>query len=121
MSLSETARVNILTSLLEIIQIFSNKQYQKNWITGESGIGFDDVCCYFFESAESVIERYKDFKLTEEERYILKKFYDELDRFNDHELIDYDCLPQKFINSPEWAKIRERAKEVLKAFDYKSE
>jgi len=112
----EIDRSQILISVLETIKGISDKEYQKKvWIKGE-GIevdDFDETCCNFFGDGNPLIEHYKDFGITESQHLLLKKFRDEFRVFSDD-----NNWPPEFIDTPEWAQIMERAKEVLKAFNY---
>jgi hypothetical protein len=109
-------RKQILTSVLESIKGISDKDYQKRiWIRGEGPEvdGFDETCCNFFQDGNGVIQNYKDFGITDSQYKILAKFRDEFSTFSD----DND-FPEEFIDTPEWAKIMELAKDVLRAFNY---
>ncbi len=106
----------ILEGLLETIEGISDKEYQERvWILGEGGEidDFTETCCWFFYESERVIENYQDFGLSQSQYQILKSFYDNFDIFAD----DND-FAHEFIDTPEWARIRSLAKEVLEAFDY---
>jgi hypothetical protein len=111
--LTESARTNILASILETIEEVSSKGYQKMvWIRGEGPWvdDFDEAVNYFVDAAGDVIDRYQEFKLTEEQYQILKTFRDKFKVFADEN--DY---PELFIDTPEWTKVVNRAKEVLHA------
>ena len=114
--LNDADKKNILDFLLKKISDISSKEYQTRvWIQGK-GPEWDDfsetVCC-FFSDADPIIESYKEFGITDEQNLILKRFRDEFDAFSSkhHEAFE-------FIDTPEWAEIMEKAKEVLKAFNY---
>ena len=113
-------RKQILTSVLETIEGISDKEYQKRvWIRGEGSEvdDFDETTCNFFQDGNGVIQNYKDFGLSDKQHQILAKFRDEFDAFcNGPALKHY--LPENFIDTPEWERIMNLAKEVLKAFDY---
>ncbi|MCI0382580.1 MAG: hypothetical protein L0207_05990, partial [Chlamydiae bacterium] len=103
----------VLTSFLETIEGISDKEYQKKaWIMGETA-DFDETVCLFFGEGDSILEKYKDFGITEAQYQALKKFRDEFETFSDEH-----GWPQTFIDTPEWAKIMKMAKEILKAFNY---
>jgi hypothetical protein len=108
-------RKQILISVLETIECISNKEYQKRiWIRGEGPEvdDFDETCCNFFGDADPLLENYKDFGLTEHQYGVLKRFRDSFRGFADE-----NDFPQEFIDSPEWQKIVDMAKGVLKAFN----
>ena len=115
--LSSEDRKQILNSVLETIEGISDKEYQKRvWIRGEGSEvdDFDETCCNFFGDGDPLLENYKKFGLTNVQYRLLKKFRDKFRTFSDKYY-----WPHKFIETPEWAKIMELAKDVLKAFNYK--
>jgi len=110
-------RNQILISFLETIEGISNKEYQKKvWIRGEGPEcdDFDETCCNFFGDGDPIIENYKDFGITDSQHRLLVQFRDKFRAFSDE-----NNWPQEFIDTPEWEKIMEMAKEVLKAFNYR--
>ena len=115
----EINREQIVSSLLDTIRTISDENYQQRiWIRGEGPEcdDFDEVCNYFFPTSIDIIQNYKDFMLTEKQHQILRKFTAEFEEFSDE-----NYFAHEFIDSPWWAKIMERAKEILVAFDYKKE
>jgi hypothetical protein len=107
----------ILDTLLEIIWTISDKDYQRRiWIVGVGPEcdSFDEAINEFSSIGNAIIEEYKDFEIAKEQLNILIKFRDIVSAFPRK----YD-LPQEFINTLEWKKIMEMAREVLKAFNYK--
>ena len=118
MSLSEEDKRYILKSLLQTIEGISDKEYQKRvWIRAE-GPEVDDFCetsCYFSPTAEDILEKYKQFGLTETQYAFLKEFRDQFDIFSG----EHPGSELEFIDSPEWHRITEMAKEVLEVFNYK--
>ena len=119
MALTEEDKKYIVNEFLRSIKGISDKEYQKRiWIQGK-GLNVmisTKHATAFFPVAEDIIENYTNFKLTEAQLAILKQFYKEFDEFSDENDFAFE-----FIDSPWWAKIMERAKEVLVAFDYKKE
>ena len=112
----EIDRRQILISVLETIKGISDKEYQKRiWIRGEGPEvdDFDDTACYFLHDGGGVLDKYKEFGITDAQYHILKRLRDEFEIFSDK-----NDWPQEFIDTPEWEKIINLAKEVLKAFDY---
>ncbi len=63
----------------------------------------------FFGDGAPLLERYKEFGLTETQYLLLKNFRDKFRAFSDE-----NNWPHEFINIPEWDKITDLAKEVLK-------
>ncbi|MFA5249963.1 MAG: hypothetical protein WC371_00945 [Parachlamydiales bacterium] len=120
MTLTEENRKYILNEFLEDIWGISDLEYQKRvWLRGEGpecdSIG--ETINRFFDTAEFLLPKYKEFHISKNQYQILKKFYKEFEAFSQH------CYqnPLEFIDSQEWARVMDRAKEVLQAFDYKSE
>lgn len=111
--LTNEAKKQILRSVLETIECISDKQYQKRiWIQGEGPEvdDFDETCCNFFGDGDPLLENYKDFGLTEFQYLLLKEFRDKFRDFSDHYY-----HPDEFIDTPEWERITNLAKDVLKA------
>lgn len=114
--LSDENRRYIIKQYLETIHHISDKEYQKRvWIRGEGPEcdDFDETVNYFFGEIDSILEEYKDFWITENQRQILKKFRDQFRIFSDE-----NSWPPEFIDTPEWDEITKIAKEVLQAFNY---
>ena len=109
-----------LNTVLCRIQGVSDKAYQKRvWI---NGIGpecddFDETSEYILGDARDILKEYPLFGITNQQYHLLKKFRDEYEAFCDlPDLIYY--IPERFIDTPEWTRLTELAKEVIKAFDY---
>lgn len=106
-----------METFIRIMEHISDKDYQKRvWIRGEGPEvdDFDETVCHFSQEGDGIIEKYKDFGLTEHQYQILKKFRDQFIAFSDE-----NDFPEEFIDTPEWAKIIELAKNVLQAFNFK--
>lgn len=115
--LTQEAKQQILTSILEIVDNISDKDYQiRIWIKGEGPEvdDLDETCCNFFGDGDPLLENYRDFGLTESQYLFLKGFRDQFRTFS-----DTHYHPSEFIDTPEWGKIMEMAKNTLKAFNYK--
>lgn len=114
--LTNEGKKQILISVLEVIKHISNKEYQTRvWIRGEGPEvdDLDETCCSFFGDGDPLLKNYKDFGLTESQYYLLRKFRDKFRSFSNE-----NNHPQEFIDTPEWEKIMNLAKEVLEAFNY---
>jgi len=115
--LTEEDKKNILNLVLSVISDITDKKYQERiWIRRE-GPEIDDfieACCVFFSDCDPMLEKYRDFRITDSQYKILKNFRDRFKTFSNK----YD-FAEEFIDTPEWDEIREMAKEVLKAFNYK--
>lgn len=104
-----------LNWLFEELESLADKDYQRRvWIGGE-GPDFDEAVIRFSEVIDSIFEKAEKIGVSDSQLQILKKFYNEFQKFSD----DND-LPQLFIDTPEWTRITLMAKEVLKAFNYRS-
>ncbi len=117
MKLTDEAKNDILTFAISLVAIIADKEYQKRvWIRceGPECYAYDDMCCDFFPACDSVIENYEHFGVTESQCNKLKKIRNEFEDFSD----EHSDWPPEFIDTPEWEKITEMAKEVLKAFNY---
>lgn len=77
------------------------------------GCLFDEIVCLFFGDADPIVENHQAYGLSEAQYKILKKFHNEFRIFADE-----NYLAEEFIDTPEWAKIMDSAKEVLKVFNY---
>lgn len=109
--MDEINRKQIIDSFIRVLNHISDKSYQRRaWIKGEAA-DFDEAVCVFFSIVDPVLEDRASFKLTPEQFAVLKKFRDNFESFSDE-----NDHPEEFIDTPEWAKITEGAKEVLKAF-----
>jgi len=107
-------RKQILECLLETIACISDKNYQKRvWINAEGPEvdSFDETVCIFLDELEAVLKDYQQFKITAVQYPLLKKLFDEFDLFSQK-----NSLPELFIDTPEWTRITEMAKEVLGHF-----
>jgi hypothetical protein len=119
LTLSDEARNYILSEHLCHISCISDKEYQKRvWIDakGPEEDSFEDTVCDFFIVCDSILNEYHEFNITDNQYVILKKFRNEFRIFSDKH--DHPC---EFICSPEWEKIMDSAKDVLKAFNYQTQ
>ena len=112
----EINRKQILDSVLQTIEGISDKEYQRRvWIRGEGPEcdDFTETVCHFFGDGDPLIKNYKEFGITDRQCQFLEQFRDAFEVFSD----EHD-FPEEFIDSPEWGKITDMAKDVLKAFNY---
>ncbi|MEN9654289.1 MAG: hypothetical protein RL235_401 [Chlamydiota bacterium] len=110
-------RKQIIEMFIRIIYHISDKDYQRRvWIRGEGPEvdDFDETVCHFSQEGDGIIEKYKDFGLTEHQCQILKNFREQFKAFYDE-----NDFPEEFIDTPEWSKIMDLAKGVLRAFNFK--
>ncbi len=116
MKISDEDKKQILLGFIKIFTRIYDKEYQQRvWIDGRGPEcdDFDDTVCDFFGVGDSIIENYKDFGITDQQKHLLMRFRDEFKTFSD----EHDW-PQDFIDTPKWTKITEMAKEVLGAFHW---
>lgn len=117
MKMNDEDRKYILNEYLRNISHISDIEYQRRvWIRGEGPEvnDFDEAVCHFFDDGDPIIDDYKEFGINEMQYALLINFREEFENFSKEHY-----SPQDFINTPEWRKITEMAKEVLKAFNYK--
>lgn len=118
MTFTEERKKYILEQFLSIISCISDKEYQKRvWIKGEGPEvdDFDETSCHFFDDGDPILEKYKDYKIKTEQYRLLVELRNSFSSFVDG---PHPYLPEEFIDTPEWARIMNLAKEVLKAFNY---
>jgi hypothetical protein len=116
MDTKDADRKQIMETFIRSISHVADEEYQKRvWIEGRGPEcdDFDDFINYFLDESEAILEKYKDFNITNSQYHLLLKFQDELNAFCDKN--DY---PREFISSLEWKKIMEIAKEIVKVFNY---
>ena len=111
-----TNRERTLKRLFEELEGISDKEYQRRvWIRGEGPEcdDFGESVCRYSLLAESIFDEYKELGFSDIQFDTFKKFHAEYEKFWE----DNDW-PPLFIDTPEWTKITEMAKEVLKAFNH---
>ncbi len=112
--LTNEDRKQIIEAFMNNVKYISDKEYQRRaWIKGEGpkATSFDETVCNFFQDGDGIIDKYQEFELTESQYEILKDFRDQFDAFSSN-----NYWPPEFIDTPEWDRIVEMAKNVLKAF-----
>src|SRR5574342_867345 len=122
MEISNEYKKQIIEGFIDIFTRIASKEYQKRiWINGEGPEvdDFDDTVNEFFVECDSILENYKDFGLTSKQYQLLANFRNVFDKF----VTESKHYPSQYfpdsIDTPEWEKITEMAKEVLKVFHYK--
>lgn len=95
MQLSDESKRDILDFMLSLIFAISNKEYQRRvWINAEGPEcdDFDDTVCNFLHEGDAIIEKYKDFWITEKQSKLLNLLLNNFRAFsNEHD------LPEEFI------------------------
>jgi hypothetical protein len=120
--ISDADKKQILGSFVKNIASISDEEYQKRvWVLAEGPEcdDIDDTICDFFDE-DYVLEKYKEFGITERQHKALIMLHRKLRKFAD---VFGVYSPEKFtgelIQLPEWQEIINLAKDVLKEFDYR--
>ncbi len=119
MQLSEEIKKQILDEFINKFVRISDQKYQERvWIRGEGPEcdDFDETVCQFFDVGDPVLEDYENFGITDSQYQLLTKFRNEFRAFSRGTGRNYQ--PEEFIFGPEWGKIVEMAKVILKAFNH---
>ncbi|QVL57524.1 MAG: hypothetical protein KFB93_00150 [Simkaniaceae bacterium] len=113
----------ILQSFIENIACISDKKYQERvWVNalGPECDDIDDTVCDFFDDGDPILEKYKEFGITENQYDLLMILQKKLRIFtNSTGLYSPEKSTKALIKEPEWKEIMKTAKEVLEAFNYK--
>ena len=119
MKLKEVEKKEIMKTFIQSIVEASDEEYQNRvWIEGAGPEcdDFDEFVNYFIDESDVILKQYKDFGIADIQYQLLMKFAKEVKKFT--LATSRASLPRVFLKSPEWKKIMEMAKEVLKAFNY---
>jgi hypothetical protein len=103
----------MLNEFLKHLSHIQDKEYQNRvWINGKGPEvdDFDETVNNFSDLGDPILENYKDYGITETQHHLLIAFKNEFKAFYD----EHD-LPEEFIDTLEWKRIMEKAKEVVKA------
>lgn len=117
MKISDEDKKQILQGFIDIFTRIASKEYQQRvWLQGEGSEvdDFDDTVCDFFGECDSILENYKEFSITKKQYQLIKNFREDFEKFSEK-----NYWPIEFIHTLAWEKIVQKAKEVLKEFDYK--
>lgn len=113
-------RQQILRTFLETIFEISNKEFQeKIWIKGlgPECSSFEEAICHFFDEGEPIMKKYKTYNIGNDQYQKIIILNDKLRKFLDKTpMLVHE---ENIIFDPEWIEIREKAIDVLKAFNYK--
>jgi hypothetical protein len=111
----------ILDSFIENVACISDEKYQERvWVRAEGPEcdDIDDTVCDFFDD-EYILEKYKDFGITESQYELLRTLHEKLRKFTDtFGVYSPGKSTEKLIQLPQWHEIRDMSKKVLKAFNY---
>ena len=109
-------RKQVVNSFLDNLYRISNQEYQKRvWIEGKGPEvhDFDEAVCDFFDDGDPMLKDYQAYGVTHAQYLVLKEFRDQFQQFADD-----NYAAEDFIDTPEWARVMDMAKDVLKAFNY---
>jgi hypothetical protein len=119
--LNAANRKQILDSFIDNIACISDEKYQERvWVRAEGPEcdDIDDTICDFFDE-EYVLEKYKDFGITDSQYQLLMSLHGKLRKFADtFEVYSSEKSTEKLIQLPQWQEIRDISKNVLKAFNF---
>jgi hypothetical protein len=118
--MNDEDRKNIIRQLLNRVYGVSSQEYQERvWIKGlgPQCDSYDETVCEFFDTAADVIKNYREFRLTEYERDVLKEFWDKWRKFEDDDFF-FSAEFYEFMHTPEWKNIMKKAQDVIKAFKF---
>ena len=120
--ISDADRKQILDSFIENIACMSDKECQKRvWVRSEGPEcdDIDDSICDFFDEGY-VLEKYKDFGITESQYKLLMKLHGKLREFADkYGVYSSEKSTEKLIELPQWKEIRDISKNIIQAFNFK--
>ncbi|GAB4194273.1 MAG: hypothetical protein Tsb0015_17270 [Simkaniaceae bacterium] len=120
--ISNADRRQILDSFIKNIASMSDKEYQERvWVRAEGPDcdDIDDTICDFFDE-DYILEKYQDFGITEGQYELLMKLHGKLRNFIDtYGVYSSKKSTEKLIALPQWQEIRDLAKKVLQAFNFK--
>lgn len=120
--ISSANKKQILESFIENIAGISDEKYQERvWVRSEGSEcdDIEDAVCDFFDE-DYILEKYKDFGITENQYELLMILYKKLRIFTDtFGVYSPEKSTEKLIQLPQWQEIRETAKKVLEAFNIK--
>lgn len=112
----------ILQSFIENIACISDQKYQERvWVKalGPECDDIDDTVCDFFDDGDPILEKYKEFGITQQQYELLMILRKKLDLFNDKfEIFFPEKLTEELIKKAEWKEITKAASHVLEAFNY---
>lgn len=111
----------ILESFIENIACISDEKYQERvWVRAEGPEcdDIDDAVCDFFDE-DYILEKHKDFGITEKQYELLMALHKKLRRFTDtFGIYSPEKSTEELIQLPQWQEIRNISKKVLNAFNW---
>jgi hypothetical protein len=113
-------RQQILEEFLKNIVRLSDEKYQERvWVRAEGPEcnDIDDAVCDFFDDGNPILEKYKEYGITECQYKLLMELYSKLRFFTDTFGV-YSSVKstEQLIKLPKWQEIRDISKKVIKSF-----
>ncbi|NGX47818.1 MAG: hypothetical protein K1000chlam3_01203 [Chlamydiae bacterium] len=120
-----TVKHQRLNSFIENVGCIADEKYQERvWVRAEGPEcdDIDDTVCDFFDDGDPILEKYKDFGINENQYKLLMILHQKLREFTDKSgLYSPEKSTEKLIQLPQWQEIRNIAKKVIMAFDFKKQ
>ena len=120
MNISENKK-QILDSFIQNIDCLSDENYQERvWVRAEGPEcdDIDDAVCDFFDDGNPILEKYKEYGITENQYKLLMKLYSKLRVFTDtFGVYSSAKSTEQLIKLPKWREIMEISKKVIKIFN----
>jgi hypothetical protein len=118
---NKIVRQQILAEFLKNIVRLSDEKYQERvWIRAEGSEcnDIDDAICDFFDDGNPILEKYKEYGITEGQYKLLMGLYSKLRKFADSFGV-YSSVKstEQLIKLPQWKEIREASKNALEVFN----
>lgn len=115
-------RQQILEEFLKNIERLSDEIYQERvWVRteGPECNDIDDAICDFFDDGDPILEKYKEYGISENQHQLLMILHKKLRKFADtFGIYSPEKSTEKLIQLPQWQEIREISKNVLNAFNF---
>src|ERR1700733_3374552 len=100
-----------LDSFIHNIACLSDEKYQERvWVRAEGPEcdDIDDAVCDFFDDGDPILERYKEYGITENQYKLLMVLHSKLDIFTDaFGVFSRIKSTEQLIKLPQWQEIRE--------------
>src|SRR5690606_25199154 len=96
----------MLNEFLKHLSHIQDKEYQQRvWIRGEGPEidDFGETINNFSDLGDPILEKYREFGITEAQHRLLISFQKEFKAFYDEQE-----MPEEFIDTPEWGRIMEK-------------
>jgi hypothetical protein len=119
--ISDANKKQILDSFLKNVACISDQNYQERvWVRAEGPEcdDIDDTVCDFFDESY-VLEKYKEFEITDNQHQLLMTLNDKLRKFADKfKIYSPEKSTAQLIQLPQWQEIREISKNTLRSFKF---